>query len=573
MDPREDKLPSIKKNYIFNTLYQLLSIITPLITAPYTSRVLGADNIGIQSFTSSNTTVFTLIAVLGTATYGQREIAMARNDRKKSSRLFWEIELISLISSVFVLALWAIWLYMATQYRIYYAVLTVQILAVAFDISWYFGGFEKFGLIVARNAAIKIVGIIVLFALVRDGDDLLLYMALLSITGLLGNLSMWLSLKGMLDKVSIKDIHPFSHLKNTIAYFIPSAATSVYTILDKSMIGFITGSEAENGYYEQANKVISLLKSLTFNSINGVMGVRISYLFEQTMDDGWDSFHLSAGMCVQHRRDVTRKLFEALKSERKVLCVSTQVIEAGVDVSFGQVIRFEAGMDSVIQSAGRCNRNGEYNSLQPVYLINCTDERLGNLPEIQKGKDATTSLVDAFQRKPEMFVNNLMSRQAIDYYYKTLYSEMAINAQDYPIKGKGTILDLLSNNTVFVSQMGDREKIQSYYLRQAFKTAGECFNVFDEDTIDVLVPYGEGKDLIVSLTGAEADYNLEYRKHLIEKASLYTVSIYREQKKQWESIGALYSICEGSIIVMREEFYDRGIGIRKIAGKQSFLEV
>ena len=298
-----------------------------------------------------------------------------------------------------------------------------------------------------------------------------------------------------------------------------------------------------------------------------------SYLFEQTMDDRWDSFHLSAGMCVQHRRDVTRKLFEALKSERKVLCVSTQVIEAGVDVSFGQVIRFEAGMDSVIQSAGRCNRNGEYNSLQPVYLINCTDERLGNLPEIQKGKDATTSLVDAFQRKPEMFVNNLMSRQAIDYYYKTLYSEMAINAQDYPIKGKGTILDLLSNNTVFVSQMGDREKIQSYYLRQAFKTAGECFNVFDEDTIDVLVPYGEGKDLIVSLTGAEADYNLEYRKHLIEKASLYTVSIYREQKKQWESIGAIYSICEGSIIVMREEFYDRGIGIRKIAGKQSFLEV
>ena len=280
MGPREDKLPSIKKNYIFNTLYQLLSIITPLITAPYTSRVLGADNIGIQSFTSSNTAVFTLIAVLGTASYGQREISMARNDRKKSSRLFWEIELISLISSVFVLALWAIWVYMATQYRIYYAVLTVQILAVAFDISWYFGGFEKFGLIVARNAAIKIVGIIVLFALVRDGDDLLLYMALLSITGLLGNLSMWLSLKGMLDKVSIKDIHPFSHLKNTIAYFIPSAATSVYTILDKSMIGFITGSEAENGYYEQAVKIIRMIQSVVF-SLNTVMYARMSLLFSE----------------------------------------------------------------------------------------------------------------------------------------------------------------------------------------------------------------------------------------------------------------------------------------------------
>lgn len=280
MDTGDNKLPSIKKNYIYNTLYQILAVITPLITAPYTARVLGEDKIGIQSFTSSNAAFFTLIAVLGTATYGQREIAMARNDRKKSSRLFWEIEGLSLISSVFVLALWAIWVYMAGKYRIYYAVLTLQIFSVAFDISWYFGGFEKFGLIVARNAVIKLAGIIVLFTLVKDADDLLLYMALLCATGLVGNLSMWLSLKGMLEKVSVRDIHPFSHLKNTFAYFIPSAATSVYTILDKSMIGFITGNEAENGYYEQAVKIIRMIQSVVF-SLNTVMYARMSYLFSE----------------------------------------------------------------------------------------------------------------------------------------------------------------------------------------------------------------------------------------------------------------------------------------------------
>lgn len=150
---------SIKKNYIYNTIYQVLSLITPLITAPYISRVLGSSGVGIYSYTNSIVTYFTLFAALGTASYGQREIAMHRNDSKASSKLFWEIEFLSITTTAVSLIIWLIWICVSTQYTAVYGVLTLSVLAVAFDISWYFGGFEKFKYIVIRNTVVKITGI------------------------------------------------------------------------------------------------------------------------------------------------------------------------------------------------------------------------------------------------------------------------------------------------------------------------------------------------------------------------------------------------------------------------------
>ena len=240
---------SIKKNYIYNTIYQVLSLITPLITAPYISRVLGSNGVGIYSYTNSIVTYFTLFAALGTASYGQREIAMHRDDPETSSKLFWEIEILSLTTTAVSLIVWIAWIFISTQYTAIYSVLTLSVLAVAFDISWYFGGFEKFKYIVIRNTLVKITGIILLFLFVK--------------------------------KVEFKTLHPFKiHLKQTFAYFIPTVATSVYTVLDKTMIGAITKSEELNGYYEQATKIIRMIESLLF-SLNTVMVSRQSYLFAE----------------------------------------------------------------------------------------------------------------------------------------------------------------------------------------------------------------------------------------------------------------------------------------------------
>lgn len=290
-----DRKPeSIKKNYIYNTLYQILTLITPLITAPYVSRVFGSEGVGIYSYTNSIVTYFTLFAALGTVSYGQREIAMHRDDPKEASKLFWEIEILSVVTTGVALLAWIGWILISTDYTPYYGVLTMSVIAVAFDISWYFGGYEKFKYIVIRNTLVKIAGIALLFIFVHTRNDTLLYIGIMAATGLLGNISMWTYLPKMLTPVNFKTLHPFKvHLKQTLAYFIPTIATSVYTVLDKTMIGAITNSASENGYYEQASKIVKIFQSLLF-SLNTVMSARQSYLFaEGRLDEIRDKINKS----------------------------------------------------------------------------------------------------------------------------------------------------------------------------------------------------------------------------------------------------------------------------------------
>lgn len=281
----KEKTESIKKNYLYNTLYKVLTMIIPLITAPYISRVIGSEGVGIYSYTNSNVTYFILFAALGTTSYGEREIAMHRDNPQEASKLFWEIELLSLATTGVATAAWLIWTILSKQYTVYYLVLTLSVIAVAFDISWYFAGYEKFKYIAIRNTLVKVAGTILLFVFVRAKSDTLLYVGILAATGLLGNISMWTYLPKLLSKIDFHDLHPFrKHLKQTFAYFIPAIATSVYTVLDKTMIGAITNSKSQNGYYEQATKIITMIESLLF-SLNTVMSARQAYLFSTGKTD------------------------------------------------------------------------------------------------------------------------------------------------------------------------------------------------------------------------------------------------------------------------------------------------
>ena len=269
---------SIRKNYIYNTLYQILSLITPLITAPYASRIFGADGTGIQSYTNSINSYFLLFAMLGVETYGQREIARHRDDKEASSRIFWEIVLMTFITTGICMVGWGMLICLAEEYTMYYAVLTITLLAEPFNISWFFGGQEQFKYVVLRNTFFRLAGFAVLFLFVREKNDLLLYMGLLASAGFLGNLSMWTYLPQFLVKVNVRELNIKRHFRETVIYFIPTVATSVYTVLDKTMIGVLTESETENGYYEQATKIVNIAKAMIF-SLNTVMSARMSYLF------------------------------------------------------------------------------------------------------------------------------------------------------------------------------------------------------------------------------------------------------------------------------------------------------
>lgn len=276
-----DHLPSVKKNFLYRTFYELLIVITPFITTPYVSRVLGADGIGIYSYSASIMTYFTLFATLGTASYGEREIAQHRDDRMQSSQLFWEIELMTVMTSAVCIFVWLWVILFSTGYRWYFLALLPLLFSSMADISWYFTGYEQVKYIVVRNFICKFTGIVLLFLFVRSKDDLFLYILMNSVITLAGNLSMWTYLPRMLVKVDFRTLRFQKHFRETLIYFIPTIATSIYTVLDKTLIGVITKDSYQNGYYEQATKIVNIVKNVVFTSVNAVMGSRIAYLFAQ----------------------------------------------------------------------------------------------------------------------------------------------------------------------------------------------------------------------------------------------------------------------------------------------------
>ena len=236
-------------------------------------------------------------------------------------------------------------------------------------------------------------------------------------------------------------------------------------------------------------------------------------------------FSLSADICVAHRRNTLDKLKCALeRSGQKTVCVSTQVIEAGVDISFACVIRLSAGMDSVIQAAGRCNRSGEAGPgvLAPVYLVECRQEDLSHLPDIQLGKDSTQELLQEFKLHPVQYGGRLDSGKAIGHYYRALYRREPAGHHDYSVKDHPSLFSLLSLNSQYAQE-------RLYYFNQAFRLAGSLFQVFEENTTDVVVPYEKGKMLISDLCSEKAQWNPVYLRSLLEEAKPYTVSLYQYQ--------------------------------------------
>ena len=273
------KKKSIAKNYIYNLLYQLLTIVTPLITTPYVCRVLGVNNNGIYGYTLSIVTYFILFGSLGTNMYGQREIAYVQDDKKKQTKIFWEIMLIKVISYLFASLAFVLFLCISGEYALYYRILCVALLANLIDISWFFQGNEDFEKTVIRNMIVKVLGLILVFLLVKTKNDLWIYFTIYVLSEFLGNLSLWLYLPKYLDKNSGKKKLK-KHLKPIMALFIPQIAIQIYAVLDKTMVGNITGDMAEVAYYDQAQRVIRALL-LIVSAMSTVMCSRIAYAYSK----------------------------------------------------------------------------------------------------------------------------------------------------------------------------------------------------------------------------------------------------------------------------------------------------
>ncbi len=264
----------VLKNYAYNLSYQLLLIILPIITTPYVTRVFSAKDLGTYGYFNSIVTYFILLATLGVASYGTKEIAA---NRKNIPKNFWGIYSLQFGASSLSILLYTLLCFVVDEMRNPIAyILGVSLISKGLDISWLFQGLEDFRKITTRNIMVKLIGVISIFLLIKSANDLYLYVFLLTIFELVGQLSMWLPARKFIGKSHLDIDYTKYHLKPILLLFLPQIAISLYATLDRTMLGMISSTN-DVGIYDQALKLINILLTLV-TSLGSVMLPRVSSL-------------------------------------------------------------------------------------------------------------------------------------------------------------------------------------------------------------------------------------------------------------------------------------------------------
>lgn len=273
---------SIKRNFLYNILLNISKVIFPLITAPYVSRVLEPDGMGIYNFSNTYAGYFALVALLGIPTYGVREVAKLNGDKYALSRLISELMSIATIVTFTVSIIYLFTIYLIGQLSENYIIFLLAGFAIylaPFNVNWYYQGVEEFGYITFRTFVIRCISLICLFLFVRQKDDLIIYVVLnvlgIALADIWNFVKMWKS--GIRPYFTWKRLR--QHLNPLLVLFASSIAISIYTVLDTIMLGFIK-DYVEVGYYSNAmhmSKVI--LYAVTSLSIVAVP--RVSYYTKQ----------------------------------------------------------------------------------------------------------------------------------------------------------------------------------------------------------------------------------------------------------------------------------------------------
>jgi len=290
------------------------------------------------------------------------------------------------------------------------------------------------------------------------------------------------------------------------------------------------------------------------------MAERVYKEVKNCIDDPNVHFYfLSTNLCPAHRRFIIAEMQKKLAEDKHIICVSTQLIEAGVDISFSSVIRHIAGLESIAQASGRGNRHGE-GEVKEAYIVQIEDEDLGSLDTIRCGEEATKAVLDKYLYDPEQFDHDLLSPKALSYYYENYYELSNISKQmDYPIKNeKSTILEKLSyikKTDEYYNRFGERCPT---ILQYQFRTASRYFKVIDDNDTTVLVPFEDGTRLIQILR----DSSLKYPdKKLMRELQQYSVNISKATYQKLAEQGAVEIVPNSGVLVLNGRFYDPVLGL------------
>ena len=267
------------KNYLYNLSYQILTIILPIITVPYVTRIFTSEDLGNYGFYNSIVSYFSLFAMLGIGLYGTKQIAAASD----VSSTFWNIYAIQLIASLISIFVYVIViLCIPTMSEIIPLILFISLFSKIIDISWLFAGKEDFKKITLRNTVVKVVGVISIFTFIKNSEDLYLYIFLIVVFDFLGQLVMWVPAKKFIKRPSFNMKIMKKNLYPIVLLFLPQVAISLYVVLDRTLLGLL-GSYSDVGIYEQGQKLTSIIYKIV-SSLGVVMLPRVANLLSERRD-------------------------------------------------------------------------------------------------------------------------------------------------------------------------------------------------------------------------------------------------------------------------------------------------
>lgn len=282
----------LNKNFFYNLLYEIVIILSPLIITPYISRRLGVELVGVRSYTYAILMYFELFSTLGITIYGQREIARVKNNEEERSKIFLSLMAIKILFFTVVLLVYSLTFFkfnVLGEYKLIWFIWLLHLFETLFNVTWFFQGIEKFKYISIRGIILRTVQIILTLVFVKTKKDFYIYLILYSGIPLLQAITLWPFLKSSVNLKYIKSINLKKHIKPILIFFIPTISTTIYSNVDKIMLGSLLKSTVQTGYYDSAQS-IALLATTIFTSIYTVMRSRSSFEVATNNQDNIDYF-------------------------------------------------------------------------------------------------------------------------------------------------------------------------------------------------------------------------------------------------------------------------------------------
>lgn len=275
---------NVKKNFALTLSYNILNILIPFISTPYIARVLGAERIGIYSYSYSVAYYFVIFAMLGLNNYGNRTIASVRDDKEKLSKTFWDIYYMQCALSIITTMVYLLYVWMIADNKLIALLLVFYVISAGFDITWFFFGVENFQFAVIRNLVIKVLDLALILILVKTSNDLWLYTLIMALGFLFSQMFLWTRIRGYVGfrRPDLKE--SFKHLKPNLVLFIPVVAISIYHFMDKIMLGNLSNME-QVGFYDNSEKIITIPQTAVA-ALGTVMLPRVSNMMATGNQEG-----------------------------------------------------------------------------------------------------------------------------------------------------------------------------------------------------------------------------------------------------------------------------------------------